>query len=46
MTAYNLLSVNTSLSKEWDYNKNELTHSEVMPNSRKKVWWKCQHCII
>ena len=37
-----LQTVNPSLSKEWDYEKNNgLTPLDVMPNSVKKVWWKC-----
>ena len=30
------------LSKEWHYQKNgNLTTEQVVPNSNKKVWWKC-----
>ncbi len=29
------------LSKEWNYSKNELTPGQVLPNTKKKVWWKC-----
>ena len=37
-----LQTVNPTLAKEWNYVKNgELTPSAVMPNSGKKVWWKC-----
>lgn len=37
-----LQTVNPSLAKEWNYEKNDgLTPMEVMPNSGKKVWWKC-----
>ena len=37
-----LQTVNPQLAKEWNYEKNnELTPSDVMPNSGKKVWWKC-----
>ena len=37
-----LRTVNPSLAKEWNYDKNdELTPEEVTPNSHKKVWWKC-----
>lgn len=37
-----LQTVNPSLAEEWNYEKNcELTPSDVMPNSGKKVWWKC-----
>ncbi len=37
-----LQTVNPDLSDEWNYSKNGgLTPSDVMPNSGKKVWWKC-----
>ena len=37
-----LQTVNPVLAKEWNYGKNgKLTPSNVMPNSNKKVWWKC-----
>ena len=38
-----LQTVNPTLAKEWNYEKNNgLTPMEVMPNSNKKAWWKCQ----
>ena len=37
-----LHTVNPILAKEWNYEKNNgLTPEDVMPNSGKKVWWKC-----
>ncbi len=37
-----LQTVHPTLAKEWNYEKNnELTPIDVMPNSHKKVWWKC-----
>ena len=37
-----LQSVNPSLAKEWDYEKNDgQTPMDVCPNSHKKAWWKC-----
>ena len=44
LTGYNdLQTVNPALAKEWNYEKNNgLTPAEVLPNSRKKVWWKCE----
>ena len=37
-----LQTVNPDLAKEWNYEKNnELTPSDFLPNSNKKVWWKC-----
>ena len=37
-----LQTINPSLASEWHYAKNaEFTPSTVLPNSNKKVWWKC-----
>ncbi len=37
-----LQTVNPTLAKEWNYEKNMgLTPVDVKPNSDKKVWWKC-----
>ena len=37
-----LQTVNQTLAKEWNYDKNNgLTPIDVLPNSGKKVWWKC-----
>ena len=37
-----LQTVNPNLANEWNYEKNNgLTPADVMPNSGKKVWWKC-----
>ena len=37
-----LQTVNNILAKEWNYEKNnDLTPADVLPNSNKKVWWKC-----
>ncbi len=43
LKGYNdLATMNPELVKEWNYNKNgDLKPDMVMPNSRKKVWWKC-----
>ncbi len=39
-----LQTVNPTLAKEWNYEKNNgLTPMDVMPNSDKKVWWKCKN---
>lgn len=45
LKGYNdLQSVNPTLAKEWDYEKNDgLTPEDVLPNSEKKVWWKCKN---
>ena len=38
----NLLLINPQLAKEWHPSKNEnLTPNNVLANSSKKVWWKC-----
>lgn len=39
-----LLTVNPSLCKEWNYSKNILQPSQVLPGSGKKVWWICAKC--
>ncbi len=37
-----LQTINPTLANEWNYEKNNgLTPEDVMPNSGKKVWWKC-----
>ena len=43
LIGYNdLQTVNPILANEWDYEKNDgLTPLDIMPNSNKKVWWKC-----
>lgn len=43
LSGYNdLQTVNPSLAKDWNYSKNNgLTPNNVMPNSNKKVWWRC-----
>ena len=38
-----LQTVNPTLAKEWNYEKNNgLTPADVMPNSDEKVWWRCK----
>ena len=38
-----LQTVNPSLAKEWNHNRNNgLTPADVLPNSDKKVWWICE----
>ena len=38
-----LKTTNSSLSEQWDYDKNiDLTPEMVTQGSDKKVWWKCQ----
>jgi hypothetical protein len=40
---YNLLVVNPELAQQWHPKKNGgLTPEQVIPGSKKKVWWKCQ----
>ena len=33
---------NPDLLSFWDYEKNDIKPSEVMPGSGKKVWWRCE----
>lgn len=40
----NLLVVNYEIAQEWDYTKNKLKPEDILPNSNKKVWWKCKKC--
>ena len=38
-----LQTVNPTLAGEWHYEKNNgLTPMDVLPNTAKKIWWKCQ----
>ncbi|MBL7821447.1 MAG: zinc-ribbon domain-containing protein [Saprospiraceae bacterium] len=37
----NLSVINLVLAKEWHYQKNKLLPYDYLPNSGKKVWWKC-----
>lgn len=39
-----LKTINPDLCEEWDYKKNEKGPEEYLPNSGKKVWWKCGKC--
>ena len=43
LQGYNdLATVNPILAKEWNYEKNNgLKPVDIVPNSNKKVWWKC-----
>ena len=38
----NLLKINPSFLKEWDYSKNQ-SPENYCPKSNKKVWWKCKN---
>lgn len=43
LPGYNDLTItNPELIKEWDYEKNEITPTEISSGSKKKVWWKCK----
>ena len=40
-----LKTVNPDLANEWHPTKNgEITPEVILPNSNKKVWWKCKRC--
>ena len=43
LAGYNdLQTINPTLSLEWNFERNDnISPWEVMPNSEKKVWWKC-----
>ena len=30
------------LLKEWDYDKNKIKPTEIMPGSKELIWWKCK----
>jgi uncharacterized Zn-finger protein len=39
-----LQTINPTLANEWNDEKNDgLTPTKVLPNSNKKVWWKCKN---
>ena len=38
-----LESLHPEVVKQWDYEKNELSPSQLRPGSRELVWWKCDH---
>jgi len=43
--ATDLLTLRPDLMLEWDYEKNSgIDPTDYMPNSNKKVWWKCSKC--
>lgn len=46
LKGYNdLASCYPEIAKEWNYDKNdELKPDEVLTQSNKKVWWKCNNC--
>lgn len=40
-----LVTLRPDLMKDWDYEKNEgIDPTDLMPNSNKKVYWKCSVC--
>ena len=45
LSGYNdLKTINPSLANEWNFLKNNgLKPEDVLPNSNKKVWWKCSN---
>ena len=45
LKGYNdLVTVNYSLSLDWDYKKNKINPTIISPNSHEHVWWKCSKC--
>ena len=40
-----LATCNPDIAEEWDYERNgNLTPSDIVAGSAKRVWWKCQKC--
>ena len=40
-----LVTLRPDLMVDWDYEKNKsIDPSDLMPNSNKRVWWKCSKC--
>lgn len=37
-------SIYPMLSRDWDYDKNDVTPSEIFPHSNRKYHWKCHVC--
>lgn len=45
MSGYNdLVTLNPTLAKEWDYSRNYLDPTKTSPNNSQKAWWKCTIC--
>lgn len=42
MTKLRRVSEIPQLTKEWDYEKNDISPDEITVGSSKKVWWKCE----
>ena len=39
-----LLTINPSLASEWNHERNgNFTPKNILPNSNKKVWWRCKN---
>ena len=36
-----LATVRPDLLEQWDYDKNQMNPSEILPSSHEKAWWKC-----
>ena len=36
-----LFTLYPNIVKEWDYDKNDIKPTDVLPHSKKEVWWKC-----
>lgn len=43
---YNLATEVPILVKEWNYELNLKQPTEYLPNSNKKVWWKCEYNLM
>jgi hypothetical protein len=38
-----LLALHPYLCEEWDWDQNEISPNELLPNSHQKMWWKCRN---
>lgn len=38
-----LSAIHPEVAKEWNHEKNELKPIDVLPHTKKKVWWKCEN---
>ena len=36
-----LATARPDLLEQWDYDKNQINPSEILPSSHEKAWWKC-----
>lgn len=45
LTGFNdIATTHPNILKEWDYDKNNVSPTEIIKGYTKKVWWKCDKC--